>query len=371
MAQHKFIALKRCLLFFAAVCFSLVASAQVNPKQDFVISGQGYYGYIISHRNNISHLIKGHIYGGELAYIFRTDGSKPWQQIHKYPEVGVAAFHMYLANPQQLGSLEALYPFTNLRLNKLKRNWKLNLRLGLGLSWLTKPFDAETNHKNNAIGSNLNGFVNIRLNYSAMLSPAWRLDAGVGLTHASNAAMETPNLGLNMATLNLGIGYAFGNKELKYQKDSIPKLTKKWSPMLIVVAGAREMEQPDGPKYLAFGAQLDLYRNLNHKNSLGLGLESAYSNATRKIYENDSIYNVGFADIVTVGAKVVYAFHFHRLSLPVEFGYYLYKKQPTFGTMFHRLGIRYKINKHLIANVTMHTHWARADYFEWGIGYEL
>ena len=68
--------------------------------RDFVISAQGHYGYIMSHRNNMSHLIKGHIYGAELNYIFRTDGTKPWQQTHNYPEVGVCLLHMYLANPE-------------------------------------------------------------------------------------------------------------------------------------------------------------------------------------------------------------------------------------------------------------------------------
>jgi len=358
-------------LLFLTMYISTFSKAQDSPAHDFIISAQGHYGYIISHRNNIAHLIHGHIYGGELSYLFRTNGHQAWEQIHHYPELGVCALHLYLANPSQLGTLEALYPYTNIRLNKLTRNWKLNLRLGVGLAYITRPFNAMSNHKNNAIGSNLNGFVNLRMSYAVMLSKSWRLDAGVGLTHASNGAMATPNLGLNMATINLGIGYAIGNKELVYKKDTIAKCSKKWSTSVIALIGVRELEQPNGPKYMAYGLQLNQYRVLNYKNKLGIGIEGAYNTLTRKRFELDSVYNTGFSDIATLGAKLAYEFTFNKVSLPVEFGAYIYKKEPEFGSFFHRIGVRYMITKHVQANVTLLTHWARADYFEWGLGYVL
>jgi hypothetical protein len=360
----------RLILTFLLIYISINSKAQDCPTKDFIISGQGHYGYIISHRNNMSHLIKGHIYGAELNYIFRTAGTKEWQEIHRYPELGFCALHLYLANPEQLGTLEALYPYTNIRLNKLKRSWKLNLRIGVGLAVVTKPFNRLTNYKNNAIGSYLNGFVNLRLSYAIMLSKAWRLDAGVGLSHASNGAIATPNLGLNMATVNLGIGYVVGCKDLVCcKRDTISKCKKNWVPMVIAAVGIRELEQPDGPKYFAFGAQFNIYKTLNYKNRLGSGIEMAYNSATKKYYADDSIFNTNFLDVATIGAKVSYEFTFDRLSIPVDFGYYIYKKQPALGSMFHRVGLRYMINKHLMANVTLLTHWARADYFEWGLGY--
>src|ERR1700741_1641880 len=120
--------MKRIVQIIVISLLPLLTVAQYLPSDNFILSGQGHYGYIISHRNNMSGLIKGHIYGGELNYIFRTDGCKPWQQIHKYPEIGICMLHMYLANPSQLGNLESLYPYANLRLNKFERKAALNLR---------------------------------------------------------------------------------------------------------------------------------------------------------------------------------------------------------------------------------------------------
>lgn len=366
------------LFILVVVCWVIVPVAgfaqtktNTNPPDNFILSAQGHYGYIISHRNNMANLIKGHIYGGELNYIFRTDGCKPWQQTHNYPEIGMCYLHLYLANPQQLGNLDALYPYANIRFNNINKKVAFNLRLGLGLAYLGRPFDRIENHQNEAIGSHLNGFVNLRLNWNIMLSQAWRLDAGVGLTHASNGAFKTPNLGLNMATLNLGLGYAFGNKDCVYRKDSIPPFVRKWEPSIIAITGMKQLEDPDGPDYMVYGLQANIYRTLNYKNKIGGGVEMSYNTATKAVWAHDSVYTNKFGDIAQAGAKLSYAFNFHRVSLPVDFGMYFFKKQPHNGNFFHRIGIRYMATEHIIVNVTLLTHWAKADYFEWGLGYKF
>jgi hypothetical protein len=359
------------LFFIGCLLLQQFLLAQTNPKKDFILSGQANYGFIISHRNNMSQLIKGYVSGAELNYMFRTDGGKPWQQIHNYPEIGVGFLYVELANHPQLGHLMSLYPFTNIRLNKQNKKFNLNLRLGTGLAYITKPFDITTNPKNIVIGSYLNGFVNLRLSASFILTEAWRIDAGIGLTHASNGSFSTPNLGLNMATANLGVGYVFGKKPFVYLKDKTIPLMKTWEPSVIAVAGIKEMDTPDGPKYFAYGLQGNLYKKLNYKHSVGAGLDMSYNNATKQAWVNDSVYTNKLSDILQVGAKIGYSFNMHRLSLPVDFGVYLYKKQDDNGLFFHRIGLRYMVTKSIIANITLRTHWATADYFEWGIGYRF
>ena len=363
----KFHLLISVILLFLAV----LSEAQNSPAENFLLSAQGHYGFIIAQHDDMKSLVSGHIYGGELNYIFRTDGCKPWQQIHKYPEIGVCALHLYLGNPQQLGTLEAIYPYTNIRLNKLNKKVNLNLRLGLGLAYITKPFDRITNHQDIAIGSHVNGFVNLRFNTNVKLTEGLRLDAGVGLTHASNGAIKTPNLGLNMATVNVGIGYAFGNKNCVYRKDTIPPIEKGWVPSIIVVAGIKQLETPDGPEYRAYGLQANIYHTINYKNKIGGGVEIAYNNATKAVWAKDSVYTNKISDILQGGVKISYSFTMHRLSLPIDFGVYLYKKQDYNGIFFHRIGLRYMVSKHIIANITLLTHFAKADYFEWGVGYQF
>ncbi len=363
--------MNRLLFIFSFCCITLFSNAQNVPAHDFLIAPEAHYGFIISHHSNMVSLIKGHIYGAELNYIFRTDGTKTWQQINKYPEIGVCFLHLYLGNPEQLGNVEALYPYLNVRLNKRKRALTLNLRIGVGLAYVTKCFDRIENHKNIILGSHLNGFVNLRLNSTVMLSKSLRLQAGVGLSHASNGAFKTPNLGINMATVNLGLAYVFGNKELILHKDSISPAKKQWHPSVIFVVGAKELSPPGGGRYAAMGIQFNYYKTLNYRNRLGTGIEMVYNTANIEDLRNDSISNPTFTDVFKCGTKISYEFVINKLSLPIDFGVYLYQRKNFDGLFFHRIGLRYMINKHLIANVTLRTNWAKADYFEWGIGYQL
>ena len=131
------------------------------------------------------------------------------------------------------------------------------------------------------------------------------------------------------------------------------------------------MEAPGGPEYFAYGIQANMYRVLNYKNKLGGGIEMAYNNATKQVWANDSVFTTKIADIVQAGVKISYSFNMNRLSLPVDFGMYVYKKQGYNGMFFHRVGLRYLVTEHIIANFTLLTHFAKADYFEWGIGYQF
>ena len=304
---------KAMLTLVLLLLFLFSGKAQDSLRKNFIISAQGHYGFIISHHGNIVHLIKGHIYGGELNYLFRTSGKQCWQPIYNYPEFGVCAVHLYLGNPSVLGNLDAIYPYANIRLNKSSRKFHLNLRLGFGVAYISKPFDRITNHKNNVIGSHYNGFVNLRLSSSYMLTNAWRLDAGVGLSHASNGAIATPNLGLNMATINLGVGYVFGNKNLQMKCDSVmPPAPKKWHPSLIAVAGLKEMEHPDGPKYFAYGLILNFYHTHSYKTKFGGGIEVAYNSATKPELLDDSLVGIKTRDVIQAGAKISYAFTLNK-----------------------------------------------------------
>ncbi len=355
---------------FILLLVPVLSQAQDSPSHDFILSVQGQTGYAIAHHSNMTQLIKGHLLGGELNYVFRTDGSRPWHQIHKYPEIGMTAIHLDLGNPQQLGTLEGIYPYANIRLNNLNRKISFNLKLGLGLCYITRPFDRITNHQDNAIGSHVNAFVNLRLNTIIPLSKSWRLEVGVGLSHASNGAMKTPNLGLNMTTLNLGVGYAFGNKDLQLKKDTIIKPKRVLITQVIGLFGIKELMPPGTQRYTSYGLMANFYYKLNDKNKIGGGAEMSYCNSLRKYLSDDSL-NVTTANLLRAGIKISYAFNMNRISLPIDFGFYVFDKQNFDGRFFHRVGLRYLINKHLIANATLITHWAVADYFEWGLGYQF
>jgi hypothetical protein len=52
-------------------------------------------------------------------------------------------------------------------------------------------------------------------------------------------------------------------------------------------------------------------------------------------------------------------------------GTYLYSNYKGNGFIYHGLGIKYKLSNQLSTAVILKTHYAKADYFLWGINYSL
>jgi Lipid A 3-O-deacylase (PagL) len=262
------------------------------------------------------------------------------------------------------------YPFMNFHLN---RNYKerLYFRVGAGLGYMPVIYNAETNHKNDVIGSHINAMVNFRLNCHFYLSDNVRLETGVGLTHCSNGAYQTPNLGINLITANTGISYCFSGAKRSVEKPFIDTAkTKKIENDIFVSSGLSEIEPPGGKKYLDLTLSYIAFKRLNSKNKLGLGVDVFNNQANIARLHVDGVYPTTLA-ITQYGVKAAYELRLGNLSLPIEIGSYLYTLYVGNGYLYSRLGLRYYAGKHIITNLTLLTHTAKADFIEWGLGYKL
>jgi hypothetical protein len=57
------------------------------------------------------------------------------------------------------------------------------------------------------------------------------------------------------------------------------------------------------------------------------------------------------------------------LSFLFQAGVYPYTRYKDDGIIYSRLGLRYLFGKHILANITLKTHFAKADNIEFGLGY--
>jgi hypothetical protein len=314
-------------------------------------------------------LIKAHVPAMELDYIKKPTGTLPWQQAYHCPEMGIAFFYGWLGNPTQLGDMIGVYPFINFHLQRSYRE-ALYLRVGMGYAYLPVTFDRLTNHKNDVIGSHINSMLNIRLNSHFYLSDKMRIEAGLGVTHCSDGNFTTPNLGINLLTVNTGLSYC-----LKPSK-SAPKVftdSAKRKPQNEFIAGVglSQTEPPGGPRYGAITLSYLRYYPLSSKSKLGGGIDVFYNNANIALLATDSIYLKSSFQNVQVGIKATYELTINKVSLPLELGTYLYTKYKDGGVIYDRIGLRYYANKHFIGNLTLLLHVASAVYIEWGVGYRF
>jgi hypothetical protein len=332
-----------------------------------------HYGIILPvYTQGMDVLIKAHVPALEGDYLFKPSGSQPWQQTYHGAETGVAFFYAWLGNPTQLGNEFGLYPFINFHLQRSYRE-RLYLRTGIGFGYLPVTFNQETNHKNILIGTHLNAMINLRLTNHYYLSNNLRLETGFGITHCSNGSFKTPNLGINLVTVNTGLSYCIdAGKTKPINPPSLDSLNHtKLSHEFYIAAGVSEIEPPGGLQYGAATFSYTTYHIINAKSKVGGGIDIFYNSADLETMTIDSIHYTSKFQNIQVGIKAAYELTVGRLAFPLELGGYLYTKSTGHGHEYNRLGIRYYINEHFIANLTLLAHFASADYVEWGIGYKL
>ena len=273
---------------------NLLFAQDTIPSKTLFFNFSAHYGFIVAHHQNMDYLIKHHVPAGEIDLIRITNGEKQWQKTYKNPEMGLGVFCADLGNPQQLGEAIGVSPFLNFPLNP-KRKFKLYFRVGNGIGIVTKPFNRIDNHKNNINGSYLNCFINLRFNSVFYPTKKIRMETGIGLSHLSNGAYALPNLGVNIATINLGISFLKAEgKRQKAEENQNPKsliLNPKYFFTLIAAGGPNQTSPTGGKEYGGYILSASVWKTVSKKSRFGAGIETMYDFSRIEDAKQDSTFD--------------------------------------------------------------------------------
>ncbi|MBK5286580.1 MAG: acyloxyacyl hydrolase [Bacteroidia bacterium] len=357
-------------LFFLFICSG---NAQGQGQNDFFIDGRMHYGFVIAHRPKVGHLVTGHTRGVQLNIGKQTGKvikEQDWHNIYNYPQTGITLLYLDFANPEHLGYAFGALAFADLPLIRNK-NFSLSLNIASGIGYLTKKYETETNHKNTVTGSNLNGAVQIFFQTSYRLSQSTDFRMALGLTHFSNGSYTTPNLGINNASLSSGIIFYFDTSRSVAKKKVMPSPDKKISYELIAAGSPKEIYPPHGQKYAAWTLSAEAVKPFTHKYHLGIGIDFLYDLSINARLSHDSIIDNVVSNRIRSGIFLSNEFIFSNLTVLLQMGTYLYYPFKDDGSVYHRIGFRYLLSKHMFVNLTLRTHYARADNNEFGLGYKF
>ncbi|MBX2841138.1 MAG: acyloxyacyl hydrolase, partial [Flammeovirgaceae bacterium] len=240
------------LLINLCIIFSFSSYSQANSKASFnsdstqwikylTISLHYQYGNILATND----FVRGENQTGKRLKNFysfsfeagkQTTGNKPWERIYQLPEYGLGLFYGNLNSPEEIGQPVAVYgyfkaPFK--RCNKISLFYKF----GFGLAFNWKPFHQDNNPYNYTIGSEKTAFILGKLGVSYQLGKHWESSLGITANHFSNGAVEMPNWGLNLASIDLALKYRVS--QLPGKVDKAPK-ARKLSELYAVVFGGKK-----------------------------------------------------------------------------------------------------------------------------------
>jgi hypothetical protein len=344
----------------------------VTGHPDWMIKPSFNQGFILVHRISIGHLVKGYpaIYAVDL--LKPTLGNKLWHHENNFPGVGITFQCIDFKNPSQLGFAYAMAPFIEIPLNEKIKASRLVMRLSFGATYITKPFDIHTNHKNIAIGSHVNAFVQFKWLWHLQVNRYLRFEPGFTFSHASNGRASNPNLGLNVVSLNAGLNVLIpsAKKITVAVVDSSTKVRSKNEIMAFAAIGfnERQLNTPEQHTYVVSAAY---QRNVRNTHKFSLGVDVFYD----EIYQADYFSETGSTaqgfDKLRLSARVGYSYNAGRVSFPVELGYYFFQKANPDAAIVSRIGVRYYSACGIVAHFGLRTHFAIAYNFEYGLGYRF
>lgn len=415
-----------CLLSYSS---SLLSAKEYAP---YKIKTQFIGGYIYPHDSDIiTPLVKGPALGGEIAFELATNGTKDWHIEYNYPDLGLALQVIDFHNPEVMGEMISIYPYINLPLIKNKI-LNFNVKIGGGVGFCTAPTDLQAaindtrsikekaEDYNFAIGSVFNFALSAGLNLDIKVHKNISICADVMYNHYSNASLAQPNAGLNLLNGYLGLKYIPIYKESPKELDSIPsKPNKRWSGEIIISAGGKKLYYKDTKFFACASLNIGAYYQTCNKHRIGIGTDVFYDGAyiptcffdeSSNSYVKDDTYTkygrtftttnefknkircgINIANDLIIGNFMVgfqvgiYLYDpiknmepFEEAKETTENGttlsrgiFYAYDIQNADGWNYFRISAKYKITKHLLANISFKTHLQKVEFAEFGLGYSF
>lgn len=346
------------------------AFAQDSLSSAFSCSAHLHYGFLIAHRPMIVPLQRNHMSGFELNVAFPSNNKAPWREHYDYPETGLSFARWNTGNKEQLGAAWSLIPYVDFPLQRYRRS-VFSLKFGWGIGYVEKIFDAETNYKNIAIGSHLNCALQLQPHFTFKVANKITAGGGLNITHFSNGSVATPNLGINLLGITLHAAYApgfirSGSKRVRTEFTPLKRYT------VFVSASVKQTYPADGNYYSAFTLSGNRAKQISEKIAWGYGADVFYDDATaKKVLEQDGEVLQHRYESIRAGLHGSCELIVNRFTLSMSMGGYLYSKVKNDGMLYHRFGLRYQTRSNLFICMNLKSHWAKADFIEWGIGYRF
>ena len=306
-------------------------------------------------------------------------GDKEWQKTFGFPRVGIEAQFIQMNKPDTFGFVLGAMPYFELRLLNLKKS-ELNLRLGYGISYVSRRYDSLSNFDNRAVSMPLNFSVNAGLYYHHALTAQSDLSIGASYFHVSNGSFKMPNGGYNMILLQGSVSYFISQNPHKVKQKNDFRIRNGTDFYLQSQLAYGHRQQGDINKIRSFSVSSfsnTLYLRVNKMYSAGIGMDLFYDGTQpligdmkldySQIKDSQKIYGaLGFSNQFEIG----------KLFVPVGVYRYIFDARYVKELTYIRFGLGVNVYKNLLIGCFFKgginsSYKLESDFMEWTIGYRF
>lgn len=337
-------------------------------------------GHLYTGQSLASELESG--YGAfEIRLAWQGRGEDHWSGQLAYPSYGVGFYSGFIGDPKVFGNPNALFGFLNFPVSRASKRNVFAIEPAVGLTYNLEPFDSETNPINDAIGARFAVYFNVNFGWAYKWTRQMDITYGVDFTHFSNGRSYTPNYGLNMFGVNLGLRYHYNTANNRGLKDfnGVNRFASRFDrpnriknkPVaqnnginIYTALGTVQTDEGAGTnvRYTAFSGVLDYQYRFNQVHGVTAGLDYFFDGSLEERFPNDPSRRH------LLGIHGGYDFMFWRFGLMMHVGTYISSNQGK-SPLYSRIAVRYDINDWLFTQMGLKTEQAIADWVEFGVGF--
>ncbi len=326
-------------------------------------------GFLVAHREYMANM-EAHAWGLEVVYSSNFTGWTQADSGYRHLRWGTGLSYFNLGDRELNGEVYAWNIHVEANLKKRER-FQSTIRFGSGVGYLTKPYNITSNRKNKAIGSRLNG--NMQLLYKAYFDMSKRtsLVLGLGVTHYSNGNFKRPNLGINIMHLDLGVCRKVRFIENRKSK-LLPELFPKNGFEILAGYANKEISVADTRRFNIFTASLLYYFRHSPTRNWRFGTEFFFDKTyPYSLFQPATLENVTLPEMTEIALKAGHEFIFGRVAIVTDLGTYIYRPNAYKKRVYFAIGFNYHFNRGAVVQTRLKSHMAVADYFYWGAGYRF
>ncbi|PZX51269.1 lipid A 3-O-deacylase PagL [Algoriphagus ratkowskyi] len=203
------------------------------------------------------------------------------------------------------------------------------------------------------------------------LSSSVEVFSSIGTKHYSNGSIKKPNAGINFVPIALGLRFQLDKEGLNPgMMTEFPPLKKRGFWNITSYTGLKSYEIGERA-YFRGGLGLNYLWELSYKYRGGIGIDWFYGAGAKDRYPDDTISFTDVNSYAVVGSwewKLT-----DKLYLPIALGIYVNKAHynQEVANFYERIGVRYRFNNNVFAGVQIKAHKAKADFFEFTLGYTI
>jgi hypothetical protein len=303
---------------------------------------------------------------------WRKISNTSFNYLYRYPTLGFG-FNTALKYYEEIGMPQAVYGYMDFPFSVRGHDRRVSFgyftQLGVGFN--LKPYDPHNNPTNQYIGSKINAYLHLGINSKITISERTDLEASFGLKHYSNGATKKPNAGINLFPLNLAMKVKLG--DIKAIPRETPLIEEKnpstfWN--FALYTGMRNYEIGD-PVYFRGGLGVSYMIEPSYKYRMGVGVDLFYAQG---MYDRFPEQDFSFKDQTSLAIVGSWEWQLtSRLYVPIGLGVYLYHNElnQEMTWFYERIGARYRFDNQMFAGVQIKAHKAKADFFEFTVGYMI